>query len=568
VRDNALPPRFKPHSRSAISVINDMSDQHRGKRRRLDVETSGNARRESLQDSLQAGGFHHQADIRAHYSCVNALASNDRYLATAGDDLRVLLYDTFASLESLKPLAIYTGPRWNIFSLSFTTGNKLLSSGNERKVSVYDLEGFAGGGACQYLYPVPLSSPTLDADLGVRTVRAHPEASQLAIATSTDSSICIFDLRAGSEPVSRFAGRVHFSDAHFHPGKPYELLTADEMGSILLLDQRNLSSDKLVGSQSIIKVCLQRHQWPEADPKDSTTQPFRNDRLLSSSTRKFLLLHSTRLAQHSLPRCCGRSLLSSMWKTRILSLCFRTQIIAIAALPKRVHWCRRCHRADLASARFFVQHRQQFDVRWRIRRSFRLRMDFGLIVSNERSEGTDRLHGLAPPRRKGPNNKCVLVRELLDFTHWLKAFTQTKYTDRIVPINISKASKLQHHRSIVNSTFFHPSLPLLFSSGVEKMVKVWSAGSSPKAEPSRPREMKPFKPRFDFRTVVDLSSLTEEERLAEDTETLQTFDYLQQYDKARSDLFSRQEGPDLEASNEAEHTLGLAEEDDNADAGL
>jgi WD repeat-containing protein 22 len=234
-----------------------MADSPRRKRRRLDEELVGSARRRATVDSLQADGlWHFTTNIRAHHSCVNALAASfgdGRYLASAGDDLRVHLHDTFAADHS-KPVATFTGPRWNVFALAFTAGSKLLSCGNERKISVYDLEGMCGGKACQGLYPVSEDDPSLDADLGVRSVRAHPNASQLVISTSTQSSICVFDLRAESAPVSRYWGRIHFSDAHFHPTQPHQILTADELGSVLLLDQRNLSVDKMLGAQAVVKV--------------------------------------------------------------------------------------------------------------------------------------------------------------------------------------------------------------------------------------------------------------------------------------------------------------------------
>jgi hypothetical protein len=115
----------------------------------------------------------------------------------------------------------------------------------------------------------------------------------------------------------------------------------------------------------------------------------------------------------------------------------------------------------------------------------------------------------------------------------------------VVPVTNRQASKLIHHRSVVNTALFHPSLPLLYTCGVEKMVKEWSTTAAQEAEPAIRREPRPVKPRLSYQTILTQSALTEEELLREDPEMLSTFDYLLEYDQARADLFQ----PDSELAH-------------------
>lgn len=71
-------------------------------------------------------------DLLAHHGCVNAISfsksSQGRWLATGGDDTRVLLWDTFSDFDQIKPVAVYNGPEANIFSIDFTAnGNRVLA---------------------------------------------------------------------------------------------------------------------------------------------------------------------------------------------------------------------------------------------------------------------------------------------------------------------------------------------------------------------------------------------------------------------------------------------------------
>lgn len=95
-----------------------------------------------------------------------------------------------------------------------------------------------------------------------------------------------------------------------------------------------------------------------------------------------------------------------------------------------------------------------------------------------------------------------------------------------LPASLSTPSSiLSAHRSIVNTTLFHPTLPLLFTSGIEKMVQVHSPTPFPgHSTPFVPRLPRPNKGGLDTRDEDE----EEAQGLGEDREALEYFDALLQ----------------------------------------
>ncbi|CAG8663217.1 16694_t:CDS:2, partial [Funneliformis caledonium] len=89
---------------------------------------------------------------------------------------------------------------------------------------------------------------------------------------------------------------------------------------------------------------------------------------------------------------------------------------------------------------------------------------------------------------------------------------------------------LEGHRSIVNSVIWHPHFPLIFSSGVEKIIKVHSAFpfSNKDYEPKVPQPPRPkLRRAANHRSAYSSSSYVEpEENMEEDPLTLRFFDLM------------------------------------------
>ena len=174
----------------------------------------------------------HQLDLRAHHSCVNALAlSHDgRWLASGGDDLRVLLHDVDALADG--PKGASGGAQSNIFSVAWTcddrvrsstqftalTGQSILSAGNDGLVLRFDVETALSGRTPSSSAPPVHGSSRLTRDLvvtltgpldclaesngAVKRVAAHPNNPHELLSASDDGVVRLYDLRASPQMVA------------------------------------------------------------------------------------------------------------------------------------------------------------------------------------------------------------------------------------------------------------------------------------------------------------------------------------------------------------------------------
>jgi WD repeat-containing protein 22 len=74
--------------------------------------------------------YPYSLDLLAHHGCVNAIcfsrSEQARWLASGGDDKRVILWDSFADFDQIAPLASFDGPAANIFSIDFSADGRWL----------------------------------------------------------------------------------------------------------------------------------------------------------------------------------------------------------------------------------------------------------------------------------------------------------------------------------------------------------------------------------------------------------------------------------------------------------
>jgi len=173
-------------------------------------------------------------DLKAHYGCVNALAfsKNGKYLASGGDDRRILIWDMAKTLsDAKKPNKSMIGcHESNVFCIDFdTTLEKVISGGNDEKVLVHDLE----------------TGKTLDIfphDEPVYGIACHPECSELFASASSDGRVLVFDLReSNNDPVMLHGSGFAFHDVSFNPVDPRLVVTANQNEGVSLLDYRKLN---------------------------------------------------------------------------------------------------------------------------------------------------------------------------------------------------------------------------------------------------------------------------------------------------------------------------------------
>ncbi|GAA6048581.1 hypothetical protein JCM3770_002039 [Rhodotorula araucariae] len=195
------------------------------------------------------GAYSRQTALAAHHSCVNALAlsrPDPRWLATGGDDTRLLLWDTHHidhdhSGLAPDPQACYRGARSNIFSIAFSCdGARIFSAGNDAAILSHDLE------ASSSTFPHPLGDSEgvppvdvwLDHDDSVMGLSAHPSNPALFLSASSDGALHAFDTRTSPGRVGTIVDMCGMNDIVHHPITPELFVYSAEHGQMGLIDGR------------------------------------------------------------------------------------------------------------------------------------------------------------------------------------------------------------------------------------------------------------------------------------------------------------------------------------------
>ncbi|KAL1676900.1 WD40-repeat-containing domain protein [Schizophyllum commune] len=192
-------------------------------------------RRSTLRDDpLLRNGFPYHQRLRAHSSCVNALAfstyDGGRYMASGGDDLKVQIWD-FHRQDQREPSCSMEGALANIFNIAFSATNKyVFSGGADDRIMQYD---FA---TATELMTKSTSRPTVHADArylehdaSIRDISCHPYNDEIFMSASEDGKIILYDARASSSPIH---GEIQLSSeatgARFNPTMEHIFATSDK----------------------------------------------------------------------------------------------------------------------------------------------------------------------------------------------------------------------------------------------------------------------------------------------------------------------------------------------------
>ncbi|KAL5482695.1 hypothetical protein ACEPAI_9289 [Sanghuangporus weigelae] len=186
-------------------------------------------------------GFPYSKKLRVHKSCVNAITfsrGDGRWLASAGDDLRVLLWD-FHQENVEAPSTSLTGHRSNIFCLDFSAQNQYLYSGSiDEKILKYDVStatSSTSGG--------PVQTFTTHED-NVRGISCHPENDDLFLSAGEDGLIALHDSRIFGGCAGSFMNECEVTDVRYHPRADKLFFTTDQHGNVCLRDIRMAFGDR------------------------------------------------------------------------------------------------------------------------------------------------------------------------------------------------------------------------------------------------------------------------------------------------------------------------------------
>ncbi|KAJ7643764.1 WD40 repeat-like protein [Roridomyces roridus] len=201
------------------------------------------ARLEAVQDLLNLG-FPYSCTLRAHHSCVNALAfssGDGRFLASGGDDLAIHLWDLHEQNAGVRtPSSSFHGPRQNIFVLSFSAQNRFLYSGGvDDTVLKYDLTTQVPerlGAAQGHRYPDERFHDHSDS---IRAISTHATQDDIFLTGSEDGRIILHDTRL-PRPQNTLQLASEVTGLQFHPdaGMAHLFATSDNKGRVCLRDTR------------------------------------------------------------------------------------------------------------------------------------------------------------------------------------------------------------------------------------------------------------------------------------------------------------------------------------------
>ncbi|KAF8967182.1 WD40 repeat-like protein [Flammula alnicola] len=172
--------------------------------------------------------------LEGHRSCVNALAfssGDGRFLASGGDDLRILLWD-FHQDDVKSPSYILRGPKGNIFCLDFSATNRFIySAGTCERIYKYDIAHLGNS-----VTPANYSSPDhifREHTDSIRSITCHPTQDEIFMSASEDGSIIRHDGRQPyrmAVPQDAIQTDNEVTTVQYHPTIEHLFMTSDGAG--------------------------------------------------------------------------------------------------------------------------------------------------------------------------------------------------------------------------------------------------------------------------------------------------------------------------------------------------
>ncbi|GAA5903266.1 hypothetical protein JCM6882_008122 [Rhodosporidiobolus microsporus] len=444
------------------------------------------ALRRSLVSSAYSSGFTTKTALSAHHSCVNALAisPDGRWLASGGDDMRVLLWDANdggveGSGLAGEPRGCYKGARSNIFSVAFSCdGKKLFSAGNDATILCFDLE------ASSSTFPAPLTDGVppidvwLDHDDSIMGLSCHPSNPSLFLSASSDGTLRLFDTRTQPGCVGILADHHSMDDVAFHPLTPDVFAYGGEDGHVGLVDARTAFGGARA-SGAAGRVNADASIVSEVAVMQFDAHLVRRPTSASAAVGVDKPLDSARPTVSSLTFSPGGSLLCATLSGHLPTLYELSSPSPLATFssPSTQYLPTSEEARGRVTDAFPRAYRNTCTTK---------HGSFGGGVGAAPGRGLYYAAGSddfkayvweVPPVEALREQRRTVEKEELRGIGYRSSLSKTHFT---LPASISTPSAvLTGNRSIVNTALFHPSLPLIFASGVEKPIIRHSASSSP-----------------------------------------------------------------------------------------
>ncbi|KAI0632328.1 WD40 repeat-like protein [Trametes polyzona] len=417
------------------------------------------ARRREAVNSLLSDGLPYSKKLLGHTSCVNALAisKDGRWLASAGDDPNVFLWD-FDQDELSMPSWKSVGPKANVFTLAFSASGQYLYSGDTRAyIFQYDLSHLSTAVASRNQEPSSPSVSDTQHDDSIRAISCHPENDYLFLSASEDGRIILHDMRADARH-TRAQGILQqiapFSCVQYHPTMTQLFATSDTQGAVCLRDVRiafgPLSQRRHKGIvQKYVTAIAKQGQPCMARPETSSLVFDRGGRKLALT----MLHHYPTLYTIDDPY-------------PIATFSGRYKPDGSPVLPGETTWSNSCT----------MKHGSLGG--------------FGLDRDNYYAHGSDDFRTYL---WKIPDEATLRAeRVVVDHVEWDLCprpgeigYAESYMSPRYVPVELSVPhARLTGHDSIVNTALIHPDRPYLLTAGIERYIRLHSpTPASPSTSP-------------------------------------------------------------------------------------
>lgn len=429
-------------------------------------------RQSILRDAIETSKFTYLHEVKGHRSCINALAfsrGSGQWMASGGDDMRIHirdLYDYHDSQSSAPEASMYRtrarllGHTSNIFSLAWSENNThLFSGGNDHMVHCFDLN-YDAAPIDAFQLRAERRMPDMsfsEHNAGIREVSAHPTHPSLVMTSSDGGQVFVVDVRLPSPHVAQaflFPGQV--ASAQWNPRDTHAFAATcshDPYAAAALYDVRHAShlvssSDALVRYVSQLRAKLPAGlAMARPDPTGAQFDP--SGRFLVTDMSLF---HPTLYAvDSSMPLATMSS---------------------VAAHPHT----NPCTKPDTTVYRPNAGYRNSCTVK---RGSFGFEAQAGALYY---TAGSDDFRGygwriphiqdLLDARDSMPYNDWIMHETAGSNEVWFR-YALHGSDDMVRPLELAQpVFTLEGSNSIVNSTLCHPTMPMIATAGIERLVRL------------------------------------------------------------------------------------------------
>ncbi|CEL52048.1 DDB1-and CUL4-associated factor 5 OS=Mus musculus GN=Dcaf5 PE=1 SV=2 [Rhizoctonia solani AG-1 IB] len=471
-------------------------------------------KREQFLLNMLSGGFKYSKSISAHTNCVNAIGFSKpagRWMASAGDDTNLFLWDTFQDDFHVSPTPAFrlaTEARKNVLALAFNASNdKIYSVGTHSQLVEYDISRQVSG----QNHPATFASqgPQIArSDEGDRiqhmreygredtiySVSTHPTHPNLVMTAGEEGLVRLHDLRSPGTTFPSMEGFVvrnsEINDAQWCPAPDasHSFIVAQRNGDVCLLDSRMAFSTSINPAENPENVIHRYATWVAKVGSNSCWGPEPSSVAFSSDGMRIAITL--------------KDFTPVLYDT--FNVAPLTQLCAFlgnADSPRVGSYSNSCT----------VKHGSFGGA--------------GLGLPEDYCAGSDdfKVYAWTIPSRDAME-RTVHHRQS---NQWLSE-TDASHVGFVSPDNPHRVAIpsrprqpnfiLGGHRSIVNTAAFHPVLPLIFTSGVESHVQMHSVRPLPGGRLSEPAELSRSLPpssllsRISFRAAAyGVDSLSREE---------------------------------------------------------